>query len=426
MIETTPKEHSTPQPAVDSQYDVIVIGGGPAGSTVATLVSQAGYRTLLLERSEAPRFHVGESLVPETYWSLKRLGVLEQLKQSAFPKKYSVQFVTEQGKESQPFYFDQYKDHESSQTWQVIRSEFDAMLLENAKTNHVVVRTDASALDVVFEDQVATGVKVRFQTEAEADHTTRILNCKIVVDASGQSAFLMNRLGLKIADPHLKQGSIWTYFQDAYRDEGKDEGATIILQTEGKQSWFWYIPLPDNQVSVGCTGRLDYLFGSQKGTHEEIFMREVERCPGMKRRLATGERVTNFFTTKDFSYRTKQASGPGWVLAGDACGFIDPVYSTGVLLAFKSGEMVADAIVAALQEENLTQEKLGAWYPEYAAGVELFRKLVYAFYAPGFSFGSFLKMHPQYRSNLIDLLIGDAFKEGVGEIFDVIGDLTPA
>jgi len=423
MIETNPAADKRSQPDVADDYDVIVIGAGPAGSTVSALVAEAGGRVLTLERSGFPRFHVGESLVPETYWTLKRLGLLDALRTSDSPKKYSVQFVNEFGKESAPFYFHDHNDHECSQTWQVVRGEFDRMLLENAVSKGATARTDAHVTEVVFDDDRATGVNVKLGSETK--NTARHVAAKVIVDATGQSAFLATRLGLKVPDERLRKAAVWSYFRGGLRDSGRDEGATVILQTEGKKSWFWYIPLSDDQVSVGCTGDVDYMFAQHTDTAEGVFARELARCPGMLRRLQNAERATEYFTTKDFSYRATQTAGPGWLLVGDAFGFIDPVYSSGVFLALRSGEFAADAIVEALANDDFSAEQLGRWQADYARGVELFRKLVYAFYVPGFSFGEFLKKHPEYRGNLVDVLIGDVFKPGVGEMFDVMGDILP-
>ena len=230
---------------------------------------------------------------------------------------------------------------------------------------------------------------------------------------------------MKQKDDRLQKGTVWSYFKGAVRDAGKDEGATIIMQTEGKKSWFWYIPLSDDIVSVGCTGSMNYMFGSGRGTPEEIFQEELSRCPAMQARLAPSERHTDYFTTKDFSYRSSKAAGPGWVMIGDAFGFIDPVYSSGVFLALKSGELAADAIHAAIQNGDVSQAALEGWVPEYTSGLEMFRKLVYAFYTPGFSFGKFLKEHPQYRDNLVDILIGNVFRPGVGDMFEHMQDVVP-
>src|SRR2546427_9431903 len=171
--------------------DVVVIGGGPAGSSVSTLLAQQGVRVELFERERFPRFHIGESLIPETYWVLKRLNMLPKMQQSPFVKKYSVQFVNASGKLSAPFYFWDNKPHECSQTWQVVRSEFDQMMLENAREHGVTVHEGIRVVDVLFEDGRAVGVTIKTE-----DGPARNIRAKVVVDASGQNGLLMNRLRL--------------------------------------------------------------------------------------------------------------------------------------------------------------------------------------------------------------------------------------
>ncbi|MCA8994278.1 MAG: tryptophan 7-halogenase [Planctomycetaceae bacterium] len=418
MIQAAFSETGEYSGEINDQYDVVVIGGGPAGATVSTILAEYGHDVLVLERSTIPRFHVGESLIPETYWVLDRLGLVPQLKASAYPKKFSVQFVSDGWKESAPFYFDMMNPHESSQTWQVERADFDKMLIDNAVAKGVTVRTQAQVLEVTFEGDRATGVRVKLGA------SSRNVAAKVVVDCSGNSAFLCNRLGLRVGDPLLQKGTVWSYFKGALRDEGRDEGATIILQTEDKKSWFWYIPLRDDVVSIGCTGNMQYMF--PKGSSPEAtFERELERCPALQKRLENATRCMDFFTTRDYSYRSKQAAGDGWVLCGDAFSFVDPVYSSGVFLALKCGEIVADNTHAALVEGDTSGERLGIWRDDYAKGVENFRKLVYAFYTPGFSFGDFMREHPGYKDHLVDILIGAVFKPGVSDIFEAMGDIRP-
>src|SRR6476619_3119334 len=235
--------------------DVVVIGGGPAGSTVSTLLAQQGVTVTLFERERFPRFHIGESLIPETYWVLKRLNMLPKMQRSHFVKKYSVQFVNASGKLSAPFYFHDNKPHECSQTWQVIRSEFDELMLNNAREHGVEVIQPGRVLEILFDGDRAVGVRVQMP-----DGSQQVVNAKVVVDASGQSTMLQNKFKLRLWDPVLNKGAIWTYYEGAYRDTGRDEGATLVIQTPDKMGWFWYIPQHDNIISVGVVAPFEYLF----------------------------------------------------------------------------------------------------------------------------------------------------------------------
>jgi flavin-dependent dehydrogenase len=398
--------------------DVVVIGGGPAGSTVSTLLAQHGRRAQLFERERFPRFHIGESLIPETYWVLKRLGMLDKMKQSHFVKKYSVQFVSATGKVSTPFYFWDNKPHECSQTWQVARGEFDQMLLQNAREQGVEVFEGARVLEVLFENDRAIGVRVQ-----AGNGPPREVRAKAVVDASGQSAMLQNRFKLRVWDPVLNKGAIWTYWEGAYRDTGRDEGATLVIQTPSRQGWFWYIPLHQNIVSVGVVAPFDYLFKG-RGDHGHTYEEEVERCPAVKERVSIGRRKTGYFATKDYSYRSKQVAGDGWVMVGDAFGFLDPLYSSGVLLALKSGELAADAIAEGLARGDLSAAQLGKWGPLFNRGVDRMRRLVCEYY-DGFSFGKFVREFSNLRGRVTDLLIGDLFTDKVDEVWQPMESLYP-
>lgn len=392
---------------------VVVIGGGPAGSTVSTLLAQQGIRVELFERERFPRFHIGESLIPETYWVLQRLKMLDKMKASHFIQKHSVQFVNASGKISTPFYFFDNKPHECSQTWQVERSEFDQMLLENAAEQGVSVQQETRVLDVLFDGERAIGVEI-----AELGGGTRRVLADVVVDASGQSSLLINKLGLRVADPVLNKGAIWTYFEGAYRDQGKDEGATLVLQTQQKKGWFWYIPQHNNIVSVGVVADFNYLF-TGRGDHETTFNEELDRCHNVKERVSLGRRASRYYATKDYTYRASRAAGDGWVLVGDAFGFLDPLYSSGVLLALRSGELAADAVAEALASGDTSRAQLGKWEAGFVQGMNRMRRLVCEYY-DGFSFGKFVRRFPQHKGSVTDLLIGDLFKDELDEVFDSI------
>jgi flavin-dependent dehydrogenase len=398
--------------------DVVVVGGGPAGATVSTILAQRGVKVKLFEREKYPRFHIGESLIPETYWVFKRLNMLEKMKASPFIKKFSVQFVNAAGKESAPFYFHDNKPHECSQTWQVIRSEFDIMMLDNAREHGVEVVQPGRVLEILFEADKAVGVRVKDDSGKEY-----IVNARVVVDASGQSTMLQNRFKLRLWDPILNKGAIWSYWRGAYRDTGKDEGATVVIQTTNKKGWWWYIPQHDDTISLGVVGPFDYLFKG-RGTHEEVYNEEAAACPAVQRRIAGAERATGFFATKDYSYRSKQVAGDGWVLVGDAFGFLDPLYSSGVLLALKSGELAADAIADGLAAGDTSADQLGRWGELFNRGVDRMRRLVCEYY-DGFSFGRFIKTYPHLRGKVTDLLIGDLFEDKVDEVWGPLESLYP-
>ena len=399
---------STP---ASSQSDVIVIGGGPGGSTVSTLIAKAGHQVELFEREHFPRFHVGESLIPHTYHVLERLDMLPKMKASRFVKKYSVQFINQHGRLSEPFYFLDHKPHESSQTWQVVRSDFDHMMLENAREHGVTVHEGVRVLEVLFDGERCIGVRVR-----EDGGKEREVLAKVVVDASGQSSMIASRLKLREWDPVLRRGPM-DLLGRRFRDVGRDEGATIVIQTQGKKGWFWYIPLYNDVVSVGVVAAYDYLFkdrGDQD--NEAIYFEEVARCPGIEPRLAKARRVAPFRAAKEYSYQSRQAAGPGWVLVGDAFGFLDPLYSSGVLLALTSGQMAADAVIEGLRTGDTSAAKLGVWQQEFVKGMNRMRRLVCEFY-DGFSFGRFIRRHPHLKGYVTDLLIGDLFKDDVDQVW---------
>ena len=395
--------------------DVVVIGGGPAGSTVSTLLAKAGVSVELFERETFPRFHIGESLIPETYWVLKDLDMLPKMQASHFVKKYSVQFVNSEGRESAPFYFWDNKPHECSQTWQVVRSEFDQMMLENAREHGVNVHEGVRVHDVIFEGDRAVGVRIK---DGEGFREVR---AKVVVDASGQNGLLMNRLNLRVWDPILNKGAIWTYWENAYRDSGKDEGATLVIQNGNRQGWFWYIPQHDNIVSIGIVAPFDYIFKGRTN-YAQTYEEEVEMCPGVKQRVANAKKVTGYFATKDYTYRSTRVSGDGWVLVGDAFGFLDPLYSSGVLLALKSGQLASKAIVDGLAKGDTSEVQLGAWGRVFNEGVDRMRRLVCEYYS-GFSFGKMIREYPELRGTLTDLLIGDLFHNGTDKVWGPLESL---
>jgi flavin-dependent dehydrogenase len=399
--------------------DVIVIGGGPSGSATATLLAQRGYRVTVFEREHFPRFHIGESMIPYCYPMVKRLGMLDKMKGSHFTKKYGVQFINELGKLSEPFRFGQYDPHERSQSWQVVRSEFDKMLLDNARDQGVIVHEGARVLDVLFDGDRAYGVKVKLEGETEKE-----VRAQVIVDASGQSSIIMDRMNLREWDPVLKKAAIWTYWKGAYRDPGIDGGGTVVIQTEGKKGWFWYIPLHDDIVSVGVVAGHDYLFKDRVSKDPEtIYWEEVSRCPGLQPRIKDAVRTEDYRMQKEYSYKAKKAAGDGWVLVGDAFGFLDPLYSSGLMLALTSAGMAADSIADALDANDPSEDRLRSWESAHVKALDRMRFLVCAFY-DGLNFGKLVRKFPDKKHLITEILIGNLFNDEVDQLKDMIAELV--
>ncbi len=397
-------------------YDCIVIGAGPGGSTAAALIAEQGHSTLLVERDKMPRFHVGESLMPECYWAFERLGVLPDMERIAFTRKNGVQFVSSSDKESKPFIFSEHDDRECAVTWHVRRDQFDQMLYDTAFNRGVTCSDETRVIDIDIRKKGQHKLTLQTSDGKESEVST-----KVIVDASGQSALIANRLGIKEYYTDLKKAAIWGYFENAERAGGSNPEVTCVLSTENKDAWFWYIPLHDGTVSVGLVGDNDFLL-KRGGSPQQTFEAEMKNSPGLQRRLKDATQTGRFNVAKEFSYTTKQQSGDGWVLVGDAGGFIDPIYSSGVFLALKSGMLAGEAVAAGLNNNDVSAKQLGNWTRDYESGVKWIRKLVRAFYNKDFSFAGFMSAYPHHAGNLTNLLIGRVFDGNPGRIFE---DMDP-
>ena len=403
-----------------SNYDVIVMGGGPAGSSIASILAREGRTVALFEKEEFPRHHIGESLMTDTYWTFLRIGLLEKLKASPFVRKYSVQFANPAGKESRPFYFFEAMHHESAVTWQVTRSAFDKLLLEHAGEQGAKVHQGVLVKQVLFDGDHARGVEVQFK-----DGTRRNYYANVVVDATGQSAMLSNRFRWRVRDPKLKKAVLYSYFKGAHREPDLNGGATLVLRTPpGSGGWFWYIPLENDITSVGVVADPGYLLKDRGQDLAKIYHEEIEKCEAVRKRVSEGTRADKIYSILDYSYRSKRNAGDGFIIIGDAYGFLDPIYSSGVLLALKMAELAADAIHDAFKHDDFSAERLGQFQTKLDHGIESMRKLVYAFYNEGFSFAGFLRKYPEQRVSIINLLIGNVFREDADEVYGPMAEFA--
>jgi flavin-dependent dehydrogenase len=387
------------------QFDVVVIGAGPAGSAASAVLAEQGFRVVVLEREKFPRYHIGESLLPFTCYPLKRLGLLEKMRKSEFVKKHSVQFVSRSGKASQPFYFSTRYEPDVAQTWQVLRSEFDLMLMQNARTKGAQVLEETSVLDLLRDNDRIVGVKAQSKGGAPIE-----FRAPMTLDCSGREGFAPTRLNWRIREPKLNKVAVWTYYRGALRDAGLEEGATTVAYVPEK-GWFWYIPQHRNMVSVGVVAEGKYLTRDGVREPRDIFNREIQQNAWIKDHLAQGAQVGQFYLTSEFSWRSRYCASDGLLLAGDSFGFLDPVFSSGVMLALKSGVLAADAIQEALKAQDFSAERFVEYGRMMIEGLENMRKLVYAFYDENFSFRKLADKYPELVGPVTDCLSGDVNKD---------------
>lgn len=403
-----------------SSPEVLIIGAGPAGCSAATILAQHGHRVLVVEREKFPRYHIGESLIPFTYQPLERLGMVPKMKKSHFQQKFSVTFVQPDGRQSLPFYFYTRYDKETiAQTWQVLRSEFDQMLLDHAREHGAEVREETT-VNKLLKD--ASG-KVIGAEVTEKGGKTYELHAPITLDCTGKEAFSATRFGWRMNDPYLNKVAVWTYYKGSKRGEGEVEGATTVAYVPEK-GWFWHIPQHDDMVSIGIVAEGKYLTRDGVRDLKAIFDREVEQNAWVKDHLSHGEQVGDYFITSEYSRHSRHCSQPGLLLVGDAFAFLDPVFSSGVMFALKSGVMAGDFVHEALREGDLNPARFAEYGATLREGVENMRKLVYAFYDPKFSFRDLIKKYPEAGGLVTDCLSGDVNRD-FSWLWDRVREFVP-
>jgi flavin-dependent dehydrogenase len=420
LFDLTPTSLKSRKNIMSENYDAILIGGGPAGSCASAILAEYGHRVLVIEREKFPRYHIGESLIPFTFQPLERIGMIPKMRQSHFVKKYSVTFVQPDGRRSQPFYFfNRYDRNTVAQTWQVLRSEFDQMMLDNAREKGAEVRESTNVNRLLTENGRVVGVEATDRTTGR----TYEVRAPITLDCSGKEAFTSNRLGWRMRDPYLNKIAVWTYYKGSKRGADIDEGATTVAYVPDK-GWFWHIPQHDDMVSIGIVAEGKYLTRDGVKDPKAIFNREIEENEWVKTHLAVGESTGEYFITSEYSRHSRHCAGPGLLMVGDAFAFLDPVFSSGVMLALKSGHLAGEAVHEGLVAGDLSPARFTEYGRTIREGVENMRKLVYAFYDPKFSFREVIKAHPQAGGLITDCLSGDVNKDYT-QLWDWIREFVP-
>lgn len=355
---------------MDTPYDVVIIGGGPAGSAAATILARSGRKVVVLERDRFPRFKIGESLLPFSMETFERLGVREKL-DARFIIKHGAEIVTSCGNHNIKFYFRDGLKNPHPTAYQVTRSEFDLLLLEHAQESGAEVRQETGAKKVDFD---ADGVNVTLDSG-------EVIRGRYVIDASGRQSLLGTQFGSKKAYANLRKFAVYAHYENVQREPG--DAGTLIRIIRTVDGWFWMIPLTETRMSIGkVLEQAD--FKRAKLSPEAFLEAAIAEQPVVTERLKYAKRVTQVYAAGDYSYRNTRLTGERWILAGDAAGFIDPVFSTGVFMGLLSGEQAADAIGIALKTPQRALHHFQRYEKNLNKVMDLYLRFVTAWYKPEF------------------------------------------
>jgi flavin-dependent dehydrogenase len=379
--------------SVGNSYDVLVVGGGPAGSTVATVLAQHGLRVAIFERERFPRFHIGESLLPANVPIFERLGCHEDLRRAGFLVKPGASFYDEyEGRGTNTLAFQVNAFHPAF-AYNVIRASFDDILLHNAaRAGCVVYRQHTVRQPRMEPDKVVVQVST-------PQGMLQTVQASVLVDASGRSALLGGTLGQREPLPDLGKVALFAHFQGTRRDPTIPDGnIRIHLVRDG---WIWWIPFADGTDSVGCVLHAKVV-KERGGSVEALFDEVLATSPRLTQGLVQAQRITPVHTAANFSYRIVPMVGNRYLAVGDAAGFVDPIFSTGVFIAMRSAELAAEAIISAFRRQDFSASTFRSYAARFHRGVAPFLAMIQRFYEPAFLdlFFSPAPPRPLYRAVL--------------------------
>ncbi len=375
--------------------DVLVIGGGPAGSTAAALLAQHGRDVVLLEKDRHPRFHIGESLLPRNLPIFDRLGMREQIHDLGVLKP-GAEIVSEATGRSVDFNFAD-GDREYTYSYQVRRADFDAALFANARRQGARATEGMRVMDVQL-DHRASGGRSRVAAR-NADGMTHHFAPRFVLDASGRDTFLAGRMRLKAADKHNNTAAVYAHFRDVTCRRDDMAGCIAIHLTD--DGWFWVIPLRDEVTSVGFVGN-QAAFKGRTGSSRDLLFERIRNCPRLRARMANAQIVSEVTATGNYSYRASSCWGDGYMMIGDAFAFIDPVFSSGVLLAMTAGTLGADVAHTWLDDAAKGRQLAQRSEQQMRAGMDRLAWLIYRINTPAMRH---MLMAPNNRFRMRDAVI---------------------
>jgi flavin-dependent dehydrogenase len=359
-----------------TRFDVAVIGGGPGGSSVATALARRGRSVLLLERDRFPRFHIGESQLPWINGVLEALGAHDAVAKAGFVEKWGASFSEIDGTPAAYVDFTAAVETPVPQTYQVPRAAFDEVLLRHAERSGVIVREEHRALDAAFDPD---GVTLRFTGPAGPGEA----RVQAVVDASGRSGLLARRIGGYETDVMLQHVAVHAQYEGVPRASGRPAGDIRVL-TRADVGWVWLIPISERLTSVGAVVPQALHRRESKATAEESLEHYLRETPAAPALLREATRVSPARFDADYSYLARAMAGDRWVAVGDAAAFLDPIFSTGVLLAMQGGLEAAEAIDAGLRAGDLSARRFEGYERVVRRRYHYFRRFVVGFYDPYF------------------------------------------